>query len=69
MFLHKLFFCKNILWRTLGISTRSVFFSQSKKIQQYVLWPPNGRHVFASTSSSNSQHLYSIKFIVAQGMS
>lgn len=68
MFLHKLFFCKKILWRTLGNSTHSVLFSQSRKIQEYISWPPNGTHyVFASTSSSNSQHLYSIKFILAQG--
>lgn len=36
----------------------------------YVAWPPSGRqYVFALTSSSNSQHLYSVKVIVAQGMS
>lgn len=48
----------------------SVLLSQSRRIQSIyhgLLMEDN--YVFVLTSSSNSQHLYSIKFIVAQGKS
>lgn len=48
----------------------SVLFSQSRSIRSiYHGLLMGDNYVFASTSSSNSQHLYSIKFIVAQGKS
>lgn len=48
----------------------SVTSQPIQKDSEYISWRPNRRqYVFASTSSCNSQHLYSIKFIVAQGPS